>query len=115
MLLQRINFLWILTRSFETSEASGVVQPVALAEHLRLILESDSETEAFYRAAQDLARAEVPHDVFLLPRMGLLTALQKPGGGVRGIVCGDFVRRLVAMHGARDPVSRIWTVAALST
>ena len=28
--------------------------------------------------------------------MGRLTALQKPAGGVRGIVCGDIVRRLVA-------------------
>ena len=26
----------------------------------------------------------------------LLTALQKPGGGVRGIVAGDVIRRLVA-------------------
>ena len=67
-----------------------------IAEHLRLILESDSETAAFFRDAQDLARAEVPHDVLVLLRMERLTALQKPGGGVRGIVCGDLVRRLVA-------------------
>ena len=28
--------------------------------------------------------------------MGRITALQKPGGSVRGIVCGDIVQRLVA-------------------
>ena len=31
-----------------------------------------------------------------LLRMGRLIALQKPTGGVRGIVCGDIVRRVVA-------------------
>ena len=66
------------------------------AEHLRLILESDSETAAFFRAAQDVARAEVAHDVFTLLRMVRLTALQQPAHGVRVIVCGDLVRRLVA-------------------
>ena len=29
-------------------------------------------------------------------RVGRMTALQKPDGGVRGIVVGDVVRRLVA-------------------
>ena len=29
-------------------------------------------------------------------RMGRITALQKPTGGVRGIVAGDIIRRLVA-------------------
>ena len=55
----------------------------------RVILESEADTSSVCRAAQDLARAEVPP-------MGRLTALQKPAGGVRGIVCGDIVRRLVA-------------------
>ena len=98
-LLQRNNSVWIYTfsqniRSARCGAAGGFSGMTA--EHLRLILESDSETAAFFRAAQDLARPEVPHDVLVLLRMGRLTALQKPGGGVRGIVCGDLVRRLVA-------------------
>ena len=72
------------------------------AEHLRFILGSPSETAAFFRAAQDLARADIPKDVLVLLRMGRLTALQKPGGGVRGIVCGDIVRRLVARSVAQQ-------------
>ena len=60
-------------------------------EHLRFISESHSAS-----VQQDLARAEVRQDVLVLLRMGRLTALQKPGGGVRGIVCEDTVRRLVA-------------------
>ena len=66
------------------------------SDHLRVLLESDHDTALFCRAAQDLARAHVPPDVLALLRMGRLTALQKPGGGVRHIVCGDIVRRLVA-------------------
>ena len=34
--------------------------------------------------------------VGIATRMGRMTALQKPSGGVRGIVVGDFVRRLVS-------------------
>ena len=66
------------------------------ADHLQFFLESAPDTSSFSRAAQDLARAQVPPDVLTLLRMGRLTALEKPGGGVRGIVCGDIVRRLAA-------------------
>ena len=66
------------------------------AEHLRLVLESVPDTAAFHRAAQDLARAEILPDVLALLRMGRLTALQKPGGGVRhrvwGILFGGWSR-----------------------
>ena len=83
------------------------------AEHLRLVLESVPDTAAFHRAAQDLARAEMPPDVLNLLRMGRLTALQKPGGGVRGIVNHQGWR---GMHGTRHPVShrsRQWSHRAL--
>ena len=66
------------------------------AEHLRVISESEVDTSSLCRVAQDLATAEVPPDVIALLRMGRLTALEKPADGVRGIVCGDIVRRLVA-------------------
>ena len=54
------------------------------AEHLRVTLESEVDTSSLGRAAQDLARAEVPRDVIALLRMGRLTALQKPASGVGG-------------------------------
>ena len=54
------------------------------ANHLLLILESELDTRAFCWSAQDLAaRAQVPPDVVAVFR---ITALQKPGGGVRGCV-----------------------------
>ena len=66
------------------------------ADHLRPLLDSVADTSRFWRFAQDLARATVPDDIVDAVRLGRLTALQKPKGGVRGIVSGDIIRRLVA-------------------
>ena len=66
------------------------------ADHLRMILDSEADTAKFWRLAQDLARAAVPEKILDVIRLGQLTALAKPSGGIRGIVCGDIVRRLVA-------------------
>ena len=43
-----------------------------------------------------MARGQLPEAVISIIRMGRLTALSKPDEGVRGIVAGDVVRRLVA-------------------
>ena len=83
----------VFTRNIRSARRGAAGGPSGMtAEHLRFIVESPSETAAFFRAAQDLARADIPQDVLVLLRMGR----QKPGGGVRGIVYGDIVRRLVA-------------------
>ena len=93
----------VFTRNIRSARRGAAGGPSGMtAEHLRFILESPSETAAFFRAAQDLARAEIPQDVLVLLRIVRLTALQKPGGGVRGIVCGDIVRRLVARSVAQQ-------------
>ena len=49
-----------------------------------------------HRAATDLARAQVPPGIAAAIGLGRIVALQKPKGRVRGIVVGDFLRRLVA-------------------
>ena len=67
-----------------------------MTDHLRPLLESVEDTTRFWRFSQDLARAEVPEEIVDAIRLGRLRALQKPNGGVRGIVSGDVVRRLVA-------------------
>ena len=46
--------------------------------------------------AERLARADVPPSIVDAIRQGRLTALRKPNGGVRGIVVGDVIRRVVA-------------------
>ena len=45
---------------------------------------------------------ERPNEVIRMLRMGRMTALQKPRGGVRGMVAGDIVRRLVSRAMAKQ-------------
>ena len=72
-------------------------------EHLQPLLDAPRDLLAFFHASEQLSRAQVPPSSEKLVRLGRLTALQKPNGGVRGVVAGDIVRRLVARtmsHGA---------------
>ena len=66
------------------------------SELCRLVLDDKASGLAFVRAATDLARAQVPPSIAAAIRLGRIVALQKPNGRVRGIVVGDFLRRLVA-------------------
>ena len=63
--------------------------------HLRPVLEAPRVLHSFFRVAESLATAQVPQEVVDGLRLGRITALQKPTGGVRGIVAGDIIRRLV--------------------
>ena len=67
-----------------------------MGEHLRILLDCERASHALYEAAVGLARADVPREILDTLRLGRLTALKKPNGGVRGIVAGDILRRLVA-------------------
>ena len=60
-------------------------------EHLRPLLESGVCGEV----ATQFAQGQVPEEVLPAVRLGKMTALQKPDGGVRGVVGGDVFRRLV--------------------
>ena len=66
------------------------------AEHLRPLFDYAHDTARFWRFSEDLARAFVPEEIVNSIRLGRLTALQKPSGGVRGIVCVDTIRHIVA-------------------
>ena len=80
-------------RSFRRGAAPG---PSGMsAEHLRPVLEAPRVLHSFFRVAESLATTQVPQEVVDGLRLGLITALQKPTGGVRGIVAGDIIRRLV--------------------
>ena len=62
------------------------------AEHLRVLLDSPSCTSLLGEAASRLAQGNIPEEVVTAIRLGRMTALQKPDGGVRGIVVGDVFR-----------------------
>ena len=65
-------------------------------EHLKPLLESAACCRLLGEAATQFARGQVPHEIAIALKMGRMKALQKPDGGVRGIVVGDVMRRLVA-------------------
>ena len=64
--------------------------------HLRPLLSAAHTTNLFFRVGEKLSRGDVPQSVVQMVRQGRMTALAKPDGGVRGIVAGDVIRRLVA-------------------
>ena len=60
------------------------------------LLRNSGDNELFCELAQEVANAEIPAEIMSAIRLGRMTALRKPSGGVRGIVVGDVLRRLVA-------------------
>ena len=65
-------------------------------EHLRPLLDSERHASVLQGGRIVGQRGDIPENVASVLRKGRLTAQQKPGGGVRGIVAGDVIRRLVA-------------------
>ena len=72
------------------------------ADHLHPMLDNDHDSELLAGAASILAQGIIPGEVKDGMRLGRLTALRKPDGGVRGIVVGDIMRRLVARTMAKQ-------------
>ena len=58
-----------------------------------------------------MAQARVPPSIVRVVRQGRMTALRKDDGGVRGIVAGDVVRRLVS----RTVVRQLGEVVKVAT
>ena len=65
------------------------------ADHVRPLLESARDTHLLFSVAQLLAKGRVPIQVGHILR-GRMTALREDGGGVRGIVAGEVIRRFTA-------------------
>ena len=72
------------------------VEASMTAEHIKVVLESERDCSSLWRMCQEFARGHMPPEILQAVRIGRMTALQKPQGGIRGIVVGDFVRRVVA-------------------
>ena len=64
-------------------------------EDLRCLLVDESDA-TFLRIGIESVWTQVPREVIQTLRLGQMTALSKPDGGVRGIVVGDVIRSLVA-------------------
>ena len=77
------------------------------SDHLFLVLESDVESDLFVQVSSLLAVGNVPEEIIEAIRLGRMTALSKPDGGVRGIVVGDVLRRLVARTIAKQIAKKV--------
>ena len=62
--------------------------------HLRPLLDNTGDCTKF-EVFQAFAQAKLPEEIISALRMGQMTALQKANGGIRGIVVGDVIRKLV--------------------
>ena len=87
-------------RSAKRGSAAGLSG--ATMEHYKLLLEDDEAVGLLAQAASLLVAADVPPGVLAALALSRLTALSKPGGGVRGIATGDTFRRLVSRVLARQ-------------
>ena len=80
---------------------------------LPCLLENESDPEMLCRVASLLSVEQVPETILEAIRLGRMTALSKPdGGGVRGIVVGDVLRRLVARTIAKQVIEKVEAATA---
>ena len=63
---------------------------------LRIVLDDEETTARFAEVCNLLATASVPPQIVPAIGLGRMVALQKPQGGVRGLVVGDLLRRVVS-------------------
>ena len=81
-------------------------------EHLQPLLTVPRDVRAFHHVAERLSRGQVPSSIRDAIRLRRLTALRKPNGGVRGIVAGHIVRRLVARTISQQLAEEVQTATA---
>ena len=80
------------------------------SDHLFPVLESDADSELF--PSEFAAVGNVPEEIIEAIRLVRMTALSKPDGGVRGIVVGDILRRLVARTMAKQIAKKVEEITA---
>jgi hypothetical protein len=60
------------------------------------LLDEPAAVAAFVEVCQRVAQGNIPETAAHALSISKLVAPQKPSGGARGLVVGDFLRRLVA-------------------
>ena len=65
-------------------------------DHLLPLLDSPRDLHALFLIAEEFARGQIPPNIVQLMKLGRMTALRKKDGGVRGIVAGEVIRRLIS-------------------
>ena len=103
----------MLARNLRSAKRGASGGPSGMTvEHLHPLFDHTRDSQLFFQAAELLARAQVPPSIKEAIRLGPLTALRKLDGGVRGIVVGDIVRRLVARTISQQLSERVQAATA---
>ena len=107
--LDSIKFLTCLGKGRRGAAAgpSGMT-----SNHLFPVLENEVGSDLLCRVASLLAVGQVPDPILEQVRLGRMTALSKPDGGVRGIVVGNIFRRLVARTIAKQVAEKVEAATA---
>ena len=107
--LDSIEFLTCLRKA----RRGAVAGPSGMtSDHLFPVLENEGDSNLLCRVASLLAVGQVPDSTLEAVRLGRMTALSKPDGGVRGIVVGDIFRRLVARTIAKQVAEKVEAATA---
>ena len=86
-----------LLQNLRTARRGAAAGPSGMtAEHRKPLLADTVCTRLFGEVAGQFARGLMPEEVLQPVKLGRMSALPKPDGGVRGIVVGDVFRRVVA-------------------
>ena len=83
-----------------------------ISDHLFLVLENEGDSDLFVRVGSLLVSGNVPPAIAQAIRLGRMTVLSKPDGGVRGIAVGDIIRRLVARSIAKQITKKVEAMTA---
>ena len=92
----------LFLRTLRSSKRGSAGGPSGMTNERLRLLDSTRDAHLLFLVGEQLARAHVPPSIITLIRQGRLTALQKDNGGVREIVAGDVIRRLVGRTMARQ-------------
>ena len=99
----------LLLKNLRTSRRGAAAGGLSgmTTEHLKIILDSTECCALFGDVATLFARGQIPREILEGVRVGRMTALQKPDGGVRGIVVGDVVAGWWPEHWHNNLVFRL--------
>ena len=81
-------------------------------DHLRPLLDSPRDLHALFLIAEEFDRGQIPPSIVQLMKLGRMTALRKKDGGVRGVVAGEVIRRLVSRTIAQQLSPAVATATA---
>ena len=87
----------MFSRNVRSAKKGAAAGPSGMTcDHLQPLLDSNPDMHLLFVVGELFSRGQIPHDIVQLVKLGRMTALRKKDGGVRGIVAGEVIRRLVA-------------------